>query len=72
MNRDKINVAIVDDDESYTLALERRFRVSGFDVRTYLSAESFLAPTTLNNATVSGSKGLRGWAGRNGRSASKR
>jgi FixJ family two-component response regulator len=47
MKRDKINVAIVDDDESYTLALERRFRVSGFEVRTYPSAESFLALTTL-------------------------
>lgn len=50
MNRDKINVAIVDDDESFACALERRFHVAGFEVRTYPSAESFLAPTTLPQA----------------------
>jgi FixJ family two-component response regulator len=50
MNRDKINVAIVDDDESFASALERRFRVSGFEVRTYSSAESYLAPTTHQQA----------------------
>jgi FixJ family two-component response regulator len=47
MNRDKIKVAIVDDDESFACALERRFRVSGFEVCTYPSAEGFLAPTML-------------------------
>jgi FixJ family two-component response regulator len=50
MNRDKINVAIVDDDESFACALERRFRIAGFEVRTYSSAENFLAPTPLPQA----------------------
>jgi len=43
MNPKKINVAVVDDDKSFACALERLFRASGFDVRTYLSAEAFLA-----------------------------
>ena len=47
MNEAKIRVAVVDDDESFASALERRFRVAGFDVRTYPSAEAFLAPTTF-------------------------
>ena len=42
MNRNKINVAIVDDDASFAVVLERRFHVSGFEVRTYPSAEGFL------------------------------
>ena len=47
MNQSKINVAVVDDDESFACALERLFRASGFDVRTYPSAEAFLARLTL-------------------------
>ena len=47
MNRTKINVAVVDDDESFARSLERLFRASGFEVRTYPSAEAFLAPTPL-------------------------
>jgi FixJ family two-component response regulator len=46
MNQKKINVAVVDDDQSFACALERLFRASGFDVCTYPSAEAFLAPTT--------------------------
>ena len=46
MNQNKTQVAVVDDDESYACALERRLRASGFEVRTYPSAEVFLAPTT--------------------------
>ena len=47
MNQSKIKVAVVDDDESFARALERLFRASGFEVRTYPSAEVFLASTTL-------------------------
>jgi FixJ family two-component response regulator len=47
MKQKPINVAIVDDDESFARALERLFRVSGFEVRTYRSAEAFLAPSDL-------------------------
>ena len=47
MSKNKINVAVVDDDESFARALERLFRASGFEVRTYPSAEAFLAPTPL-------------------------
>ena len=47
MNQNKINVAVVDDDASFACALERLFRASGFDVRTYPSAEAFLAATPL-------------------------
>ena len=43
----RINVAVVDDDESFSSALERLFRASGFEVRTYASAEAFLAPDPL-------------------------
>ena len=43
MNPKTINVAVVDDDESFACALGRLFRASGFDVRTYPSAEAFLA-----------------------------
>jgi glucose-6-phosphate isomerase len=42
MNRNKTNVAIVDDDASFAAAFEPRFHVSGFEVRTYPSAEDFL------------------------------
>ena len=47
MNQTKINVAVVDDDESFARSLERLFRASGFEARTYPSAETFLAPTPL-------------------------
>lgn len=47
MHQQKIIVAVVDDDASYACALERRFRVSGFEVRTHPSAEAFLACTEL-------------------------
>jgi FixJ family two-component response regulator len=45
MTRAKVNVAIVDDDESFARALERLLRASGFEVRTHSSAEAFLAFT---------------------------
>ena len=45
MDNNKINVAVVDDDESFARAIGRLLRASGFDVNTYLSAEAFLAPT---------------------------
>jgi FixJ family two-component response regulator len=47
MNQNRIKVAVVDDDESFASALERRFRLVGFAVSTYSSAEAFLASTTL-------------------------
>jgi FixJ family two-component response regulator len=47
MNQNRINVAVVDDDESFARAIGRLLRASGFDVSTYRSAEAFLAPTTL-------------------------
>jgi FixJ family two-component response regulator len=47
VSKNKINVAVVDDDESFARALERLFRASGFEVRTYSSAEAFLAPGPL-------------------------
>ena len=46
MNPNKINVTVVDDDESFACALERLFRASGFKVHTFSSAEAFLASTT--------------------------
>jgi FixJ family two-component response regulator len=42
-----IKIAVVDDDESFACAIERRFRLLGFEVRTYHSAELFLESTTL-------------------------
>lgn len=47
MSENKINVAVVDDDESFARAFERLFRAAGFGVQTYSSAEAFLAATTL-------------------------
>jgi FixJ family two-component response regulator len=47
MDNNKINVAVVDDDESFACALGRLFRDSGFGVQTYHSAEAFLAARTL-------------------------
>lgn len=43
MNQTKINVTVVDDDESFACALERLLRASGFTVNTFPSAEAFLA-----------------------------
>ena len=43
MNQNKINVTLVDDDMSFASALERLLRASGFEVRTFPSAEAFLA-----------------------------
>ena len=45
MNQGKINVAIVDDDESFARSLERLFRATGFEAHMYPSAETFLAAT---------------------------
>jgi FixJ family two-component response regulator len=36
-------IAVVDDDESMCEALSRLLQVAGYDVRSYFSAESFLA-----------------------------
>lgn len=47
MKKDKICIALVDDDEALARALGRLLRVSGFDVFTYASAEAFLVPTPL-------------------------
>jgi FixJ family two-component response regulator len=47
MNQNKIKLAVVDDDESFASALERRFRLLGFDVSTYSSAGAFLASAML-------------------------
>jgi FixJ family two-component response regulator len=47
MNQNKINIAVVDDDEGFASAIERRFRLLGFAVRTYPSAELFLSSRTL-------------------------
>ena len=47
MNQNKIKLAVVDDDDSFASAIERRFRLLGFEVSTYSSAEAFLASTTL-------------------------
>jgi FixJ family two-component response regulator len=48
MLKNKLNVAVVDDDDSFARALSRLLRASGFEVRTYPSAEAFLAPTELS------------------------
>ncbi len=45
MNQNKINVTVVDDDESFACALERLLRASGFAVGTFPSAEAFMAAT---------------------------
>jgi FixJ family two-component response regulator len=47
MNLKTVNIAVVNDDASYACALEQRLRASGFAVRTYPSAEAFLAATAL-------------------------
>lgn len=54
MNQNKINIAVVDDDESFACALGRMFRASGFAVQTFPSAEAFLAakPSPLPDCMV--------------------
>ena len=47
MSKNKIYVAVVDDDESFARAIGRLLRAAEFDVRTFPSAEDFLASTTL-------------------------
>src|SRR6266536_5785864 len=47
MSKTKTYVAVVDDDDSFARALGRLLRAAGFEVRTYPSAEDFLAPTSL-------------------------
>ena len=41
--RQSANIAIVDDDEDVRLALQTFFRSAGYEVRTFDSAEAFLA-----------------------------
>ena len=47
MSKNKIYVAVVDDDESFARAISRLLRAAEFEVSTYLSSEAFLATTTL-------------------------
>jgi len=47
MSKNKIYVAVVDDDASFARALGRLLRAAEFEVRTFPSAEAFLASTTL-------------------------
>lgn len=37
-------IHVVDDDASFRTAIERRLRLAGYDVATYISAEEFLSP----------------------------
>ena len=45
MNENKIHVAVVDDDESFSRAIGRLLRAAGFDSSIYSSAEAFLQDT---------------------------
>lgn len=45
MNLTKIQVAVVDDDESYARALGRLLHAAGMEAILYQSAEAFLAPS---------------------------
>ena len=47
MTKNRICVAVVDDDDSFARAIGRVLRASGFEIDTYPSAEAFLAPTPL-------------------------
>src|ERR1044071_2624612 len=47
MNSGKIQVAVVDDDESFARALGRLLRAAGCEITTYSSAEAFLVQTTV-------------------------
>ena len=42
MTKHKTQVAVVDDDESFSRALGRMLRASGFDIVVYRSGEAFL------------------------------
>ena len=42
MKQDRVNVAVVDDDESFACALGRLFRAAGLEAQIYSSAEAFL------------------------------
>ncbi|MBN2505465.1 MAG: response regulator [Verrucomicrobia bacterium] len=42
-----MNVAVVDDDESFACALGRLFRAAGLEAQTFASAEAFLAAAPL-------------------------
>jgi FixJ family two-component response regulator len=50
MHKNGIYVAVVDDDESFGLALGRMLRAAGFHVVLFASAEEFLAPPPLPTA----------------------
>ncbi len=45
MSENKIYVAVVDDDESFSKAICRLLRAAGFQPVAYPSAEAFLVPT---------------------------
>jgi FixJ family two-component response regulator len=47
MSKNKIYVAVVDDDESFARAIGRLLRAAEFEVRTFPSAEDFLTSATL-------------------------
>src|SRR6266567_6759414 len=47
MSEQKIYVAVVDDDDSFSRALGRLLRAAGFEPVLYSSAEAFLAPTPV-------------------------
>ena len=47
MNENKIYVAVIDDDDSFSRAISRFLRAAGFEVAVYSSAEAFLLPTPL-------------------------
>lgn len=47
MTKNKICVAVVDDNDSFARAIGRLLRASGFEINTYPSAEAFLSPTPL-------------------------
>ena len=47
MKQSKVNVAVVDDDESFACALGRLLRAAGLEVQTYFSAEAFLEAPPL-------------------------
>jgi len=42
LNKDKIQIAVVDDDESFARAVGRLLRTAGFGTAIYHSAEAFL------------------------------
>lgn len=46
MIENKTHVAVVDDDESFSRAIERLLRAAGFEPSVFSSAETFLQATT--------------------------